>query len=81
MTLAIVQSQSESLSQAVGRNVRGLLGEQRISQTVFARMVDTNIASLSRRLNGLYPINCDELEQYARALGVTVERLMQGSAW
>ncbi|MFA4084263.1 helix-turn-helix domain-containing protein [Mycobacteroides salmoniphilum] len=69
---------NETLSQTVARRIRGLLGEKRISQAKFAKMLETNTASMSRRLSGEYPIDLAEVEKYAAALGVSPMRLLTG---
>ena len=69
---------NETLSQTVARRIRGLLGEKRISQAAFARLLGTNVASMSRRLSGDHPIDLAEVEKYAAALGVSPERLLTG---
>lgn len=42
-------------------------------------MNGTNVASVSRRLSGKHALDLDEVEQYARVLGVPVTYLLTGS--
>lgn len=52
---------------------------QDVSGVELARRVGMTQPSMSRRLRGRIPITLDEIEQFAEALEVPVERLLSAS--
>jgi transcriptional regulator with XRE-family HTH domain len=71
MTLQMTSPVEETLAQAVARRVRGLLGEQRISQTAMAAELDMSQQAFSRRTTGRVAFSLDEISHLSELLSVS----------
>jgi len=69
-----------SLSDRVAEEVRAMMARRRVSGRELARRLDVSAAWVSYRLTGTQPIDLNDLERIADALGVTVFDLIPRSA-
>jgi len=67
-----------TLSERVAEEIRVLMARRRIRQSELARKIGTNDQWLSVRLRGVQPIDLNDLEVIAAALGVTPADLLGG---
>lgn len=67
------------LTATVAANIRSHMARQRVSQLELARRLGFSQSKVSRRLSGDFPITVDELESFARVLGITVADLLHGT--
>jgi transcriptional regulator with XRE-family HTH domain len=67
---------SEPLNQRVTKEIRAEMARQRISQTALAEYLGRNQTYVSYRLTGKTPLTLTEVEEFADALRVQVDRLL-----
>jgi len=67
-----------TLSEQVAEEIRVLLARRRMSQAELARRLDTSGAWLNYRLTGKQPIDLNDLDRIAAALGVKPAELLAG---
>lgn len=66
----------ELLSEIAATRVRGLMAEKRMNQADIARVLGVSRSGVSDRINGVKPINLNELQPLSAALGVSVAYLI-----
>lgn len=81
MTVAPL-TEAESLSATIAKRIRGLLGEQGISQARLARDLGVSQMYVSDRIRigGKTPIDVNDLQRIAALLGVPVIDLLPSAA-
>jgi len=67
---------TQSLTQRVAAEVRAEVARQNVTQLELARILEIAQPSVSRRLNGKFPFDTDELDKLASAFGVPVDRFL-----
>lgn len=76
---ATPMERARSLTERVAEEVRAMMGRRRISGARLARELGVSDAWVSYRLSGKQPIDLNDLENIARALGVPVISLLPES--
>lgn len=71
---------TQSLTQRVAAEVRAEVARQNVTQLELARILEIAQPSVSRRLNGKFPFDTDELDKLAAAFGVPVDRFLLSPA-
>jgi len=71
-----MDEQQETISEAVARKIRGLMGEHRCSQKALGIYLDLSQGSISNRLNGSVPWSIDEMDRVAAKFDVPITRLL-----
>lgn len=72
-------TKAAQLTDRVAAEIRAVMGRQMVRQSQLARLLGENDTWMSMRLRGLVPINLNELERIADALGVDVVDLLPRS--
>jgi transcriptional regulator with XRE-family HTH domain len=67
---------TQSLTQRVAAEVRAEVARQNVTQVELSRILEIAQPSVSRRLNGKFPFDTDELDKLAAAFGVPVDRFL-----
>lgn len=67
---------SEPLNQRVTKEIRAEMARQRISQMALGAYLGRNQPYVSSRLTGKTPLTLHEVEEFAEALRVPVDRLL-----
>ena len=71
MTTTALQTKARLTDQVAGQ-IRALLGLRRVSGRELARRMGASYSWVNFRLTGSQPINLDDLQRFAEALGVDV---------
>lgn len=75
MSIDVTES-GTPLTERVAEEIRGWMGKRRLSQAALARQLGVSKMWVSYRLSGAQPIDVNDLERIARALGVAVAELL-----
>lgn len=75
-----VSAQEASLTVQVAAEIRAWMGRHKMSQRALAAELGLSPASMHARIHGTQEIGLNELDQIAKALGVTVQDLMPATA-
>ncbi len=67
---------AQSFTARVAAEVRAELVRQKLSHRQFAERVGISQPQISKRLSGELPMDTAELERFAAALGVPIERFL-----
>src|SRR5690606_22378013 len=71
-----IEQQATTLSDLVAEEIRARLARQRLSGRELARRLGVSASWVSYRLTGSQPIDLNDLERIAKALGVSVRQLL-----
>lgn len=75
MSIDVTES-GTPLTERVAEEIRGWMGRRRLSQAALARQLGVSKMWVSYRLSGTQPIDLNDLDRIARALGVAVADLL-----
>jgi transcriptional regulator with XRE-family HTH domain len=68
----------EPLAEAVARRLRGLMGEQRLSQDHLSKLCDWGRGYMNRRYTGETPLDLNDLEKLQQCAGIPMLYLLTG---
>jgi len=74
-----VSVKTRSLRDQVAEEIRVTLARRRLSATELARRMGVSQSYLARRMTGAQPLDLDDLDRIADALGVPVRQLLPGT--
>lgn len=78
MTIAhhIPEDGDAALSEVVATRIRGLMAEKRLTQLEVSQALNVSRSGVSDRLNGVKPVNLNELPALAHLLDTSIDYLL-----
>jgi transcriptional regulator with XRE-family HTH domain len=72
MSIDVMSDRTSSLTERVAEEIRALMARKRVRQSHLARELGVSEQWISVRMRGVQPIDLNDLDRIARALGVSI---------